>query len=389
MIKINKKENCSGCNACAAACPKNCIKMISDNEGFLYPSVDENICVKCGLCDKICPILNNKLNSSHSFESTAFAAINKDDEIREKSSSGGVFTLLAEEVLNRNGVVFGAAFVDNFEVGHICVDNLEDLAKLRGSKYVQSKIGNTYIQAKEYLENGREVLFSGTPCQIEGLLSFLNKTYDNLITQDIICHGVPSPMVWKKYVDNRTTLAGASVRRISFRHKNYGWKKYSLSFSFENDKEYLCQLGADPFMNIFLHDLCLRPSCYNCAFKYKYRKSDITLADFWGVQNIVPQMDDDKGTSLLIIHSNKGQILTDKIKEKMVIEEVDLDEAIEYNPAMVRSVAKSKRRIKFLKAIKINKDFETLEKKYTRATFLQKVRAFSSNIKRKIRSIFK
>lgn len=185
-----------------------------------------------------------------------------------------------------DGVVFGASFNNNFEVEHTCVELKQELEKLRGSKYVQSRIGNTYEQTNQLLKSGRKVIFTGTPCQVAGLKSYLGKTYDNLLSVDFICHGVPSPGVWKKYVDYRQKKAGSVIQRISFRRKYKGWKRYSVSFLFENNKEYRETLDKDLYMRAFLKDVCLRPSCYACKFKSIYRQSDITLADFWGIQNI-------------------------------------------------------------------------------------------------------
>ena len=307
MLEIDNKSLCSGCHACANACPQNCIQMISYEEGFWYPQVDKDNCIECGLCEKVCPILH-KWQSDENRLTTAMAAINLNEEIRLKSSSGGIFTLIAEEIINQGGVVFGAAFANDFRsVHHIFVDNTKDLEKLRGSKYVQSKIGDTYKQAKDFLDGGRMVLFTGTPCQIGGLYSYLRKPYENLFTQDIICHGVPSPMVWKKYVDEREKKAASTTQRMFFRHKKYGWKTFAVLFEFLNSTVYMKNLHDDSFMRAFLSNLCLRPSCYNCSFKSIKRQADITLADFWGVQNELPEMDDDKGTSLVLVHSVKGE----------------------------------------------------------------------------------
>lgn len=260
MIIIDDKTNCSGCHACANACPKNCISMVSDEEGFWYPQVNKEKCIDCGLCEKVCPIIH-KWQPDDSRKTTAIAAINLNEEIRLESSSGGIFTLKAEKIIDQGGVVFGAAFSDDFKsVRHICVDNKADLEKLRGSKYVQSKISDTYKHAKEYLDSGRKVLFSGTPCQIGGLYSYLRKPYENLLTQDIICHGVPSPMVWEKYVEKCERKAASEMQRVFFRHKKYGWKSYSMAMEFTNHTKYIRTLLEDPYMRLFLSNSCLRPS---------------------------------------------------------------------------------------------------------------------------------
>lgn len=282
MIEIIQKEKCSGCHGCVNACPKHCITMHPDTEGFWYPQINKEQCIACGLCEKVCPIIRKNESDDH-FTTKAMAAINQDEEIRLKSSSGGVFTLIAEEIIKQGGAVFGAAFSEDFKsVHHICVDTVEGLDKLRGSKYVQSRIGDTYKQAKAFLEEGKKVLFTGTPCQISGLYAYLAKPYENLYTQDLICHGTPSPMVWKKYVEYREQKAASKTQRMFFRHKQYGWKTYAVLFEFANNTAYGKTLHEDAFMKVFLSNICLRPSCYACSFKTLHRESDLTLADFWG-----------------------------------------------------------------------------------------------------------
>lgn len=245
---INKNKDCMGCHACENSCPTQCISMMPDNEGFLYPKVDYSLCVECKKCISVCPIINKvKVDNNPQ----AYVSINKDDSIRLDSSSGGIFTTIAEKIINDDGVVFGAGYTDIFEVIHKFVDNTEKLSELRGSKYVQSKIGNTYKEAKDFLDMGRKVLFSGTPCQIAGLKSYLNKSYDNLITQDFICHGVPSPKVWRKYVEFRETEAKSKVSSVSFRNKDEGWKKFSVNLSFQNDMKYRKNLRNDPYLKAF------------------------------------------------------------------------------------------------------------------------------------------
>lgn len=366
MINIEKKQNCCGCNACMNICPKHCIEMVCDGEGFLYPVVHMEKCMNCGLCDKACPIQHedNALIDKDSKEPDTYAMINMDEEIREKSSSGGIFTLVAEKILENNGVVFGAAMADDCRsVVHIGIESREGLELLRGSKYLQSSIGESYRQVKRYLEDERMVLFTGTPCQIEGLKTYLGKEYENLICMDLICHGVPSPKVWRKYVEFREAGAGSPAQRTVFRHKKFGWKQYAVLFEFSNNTAYLGKLNEDIYMKAFLQDICLRPSCYNCRFKKVDRVSDITVADFWGIQKILPEMDDDKGTSLVMVHSKKGQQILDKIADQVICKEVPFDVVPRTNPAMMKPAKEHKNREKFFTELDIVA-FDKLVKKY-------------------------
>ena len=348
MINLKNKQDCTGCHACYNVCPTQSIVMEKDVEGFLYPEVDFNTCIDCDLCEQVCPVLHLKQINNNPI---AYACYNADEKIRLESSSGGVFTLIAEQVINNNGVVFGAAFEDDFSVIHSYVTEKDKLWAFRGSKYVQSEIGLTYCQAKEFLQQGRQVLFSGTPCQIGGLKSFLGQDYDNLFCIDIVCHGVPSPKVWQKYVSYRENYAGAPARRIAFRRKDEGWKRYSVSFLFNNNTEYLQILHQDLYMQAFLKDICLRPSCHACQFKTVNRESDLTLADFWGIQNVLPEMDDDKGTSFVIIHSEKGKQLFERIQRSLVSHEVDVWQGIQYNSAMIRSAKRHPHRDEFFEQL--------------------------------------
>lgn len=357
---LSNMKDCTGCHACTNICPKKCIFMKDDNEGFLYPIVDYNICIKCKRCVNVCPI-NNNIKSYNT--PIAYACYNKDENIRLNSSSGGIFSLLAEKMIDRGGVVFGAVFNDNFEVEHKYIETKENIELLRGSKYVQSKIGTSYRQVKDFLESGREVLFSGTPCQIAGLKNYLVKAYSNLLTVDLICHGVPSPYVWQKYIKFRENKAGSEISKITFRNKKMGWKQYSVSFLFKNNTEYNKIYSNDLYMTAFLKNISLRPSCYNCRFKTLNRQSDITLADFWGVQNIFPEIDDDKGVSLIFINSQSGEKIYSEILDNIVYKEVDILDAVKYNSAAIKSPLPHINREKFINDINIY-TFDKLVNKY-------------------------
>ena len=304
MIHITDREKCCGCEACIQRCPQQCITLHEDGEGFLYPETDEGRCIDCGLCEKVCPVI---FQGTGRRPLNVYAAKNPDEEIRWESSSGGVFTLLAEKILSEGGVVFGARFDARWEVVHDYTENVEGLSAFRGSKYVQSRIGDSFRQTECFLKTGRKVLFSGTPCQIAGLKLFLKKEYDNLLTVDFICHGVPSPGVWRKYLKEiaarraagKNTVLYASLNKsgdvlrdisfISFRDKTLSWKKYSFVVCFsatdgaEKNSVLLSEdLHTNLFLKGFLADLYLRPSCYACPVKKLKSGSDLTIGDFLG-----------------------------------------------------------------------------------------------------------
>lgn len=379
MINIVDKSLCSGCHACMSVCPQFAITMQEDNEGFLYPIVDENKCIGCDLCDKSCQVLNPITNENEPI--VAYACNNLNDAVRMQSSSGGIFSLIAEWIISQNRVVFGAGFDEELNVVHMAVNNINDLSKLRGSKYVQSVIGDSYIQTKELLDAGIKVLFSGTPCQIDGLLHFLRKDYDNLYTLDIICHGVPSPKVWKKYLEYQEILNGSSLSKTklpTFRSKEDGWIRFRSALFFENGNSYSMTHAKDLYMKVFLKNVSLRPSCYACNSKSVNRNSDITLADLWGCRNIVPDMFDDKGTSFVVINSQKGKYLFDAVNASLIFKEIKFEEAIKFNPAIDKCPVKPRKRQFFFDNID-SMNFSELVEKAVKPTFLKKVQTFFKN----------
>lgn len=348
MIKISDKSKCVGCYACYSSCPLGCISMKEDGEGFRYPYVDKERCVNCRKCEAVCPVIKRPTLKGEG--ETCFAAYSRDAEIRYNSSSGGVFSVFAKAVLNCGGVVFGAAFDSEFQVYHIQISSLDELEKVRGSKYVQSRIEDAYIRAKECLVNGRLVYFSGTPCQIEGLNNYLGKRYDNLITQDFICHGVPAPFVWKKYIEDVKEKLQSGIKKVSFRDKTLGWRRYSLKIEGENDAYEMSSFLDNPMMRAYLRDVCLRPSCYVCPSKGVVRSSDITLADFWNVSDYIDHFDDNKGIDLIVCHSKKGrELLKDNLKD-LVCYEVDIG-AANNNISMNKSSRLPRNRDEFIDAL--------------------------------------
>ena len=390
MIKIKKNEECNGCHACSNICPVQCIDMKEDFEGFKYPEVDYDKCIKCNMCTEVCPLIEPQKIEGKKLK--AYACFNKDEKIRLESSSGGIFTLLAEEIINSGGVVFGAGWNKDLELEHSFVEKIEELNKFRGSKYLQSKIGSTFNQALEFLEKDRKVLFTGTPCQIGGLKSFLDKKLNknkikNLLCIDFICHGVPSPKVFKKYLEYQEKNNNSKTERIAFRLKNEGWKLYSVSLLFNNNTEYRKQFRNDLYMNAFLTDIDLRPACYNCGFKSKNRISDITMADFWGIQNVLPELDDDKGTSLILVHSELGNRYYSTISANIISEEVDVDESLKYNSAAIKSVKTHPKRKEYFDNLD-SITFDELHNKYVKLSFIirskKKLRRYIGGALRKI-----
>ena len=367
-MKIVEKKDCSGCSACFNICPKKAITMIPDENGFKYPNIDLNLCVHCNLCKKVCPILTNTKIEK---KIHAYACINNNKNVRLNSSSGGIFYLLAENVIKKGGIVFGAKFNDKLKVEHDYIDKLDDINKFQGSKYVQSTINDSYKKVKAFLENGRLVLFTGTPCQIEGLFCYLQKTYSNLITQDIICHGTPSPKVfeiYKKYLEKKYN---DKIVSVNFRKKTNGWKDFSITVGFENNY-YEQSHSKDCYMQAFLNNISLRESCYQWHSKKKYRLSDITLADFWGIENILPDIDDDFGTSLVITNSTIGEKIFSEISNSLKFSEVDYDEATKYNIAATQSVYKPIKRKFYLKKVSFE-NINTITASYSKMTFMEKI----------------
>lgn len=332
MINISDKYRCCGCNACAQRCPKQSITMHEDKEGFLYPHVDTNTCIECGLCEKVCPYLNS---SEPNEPIVCFVAKNADEQVRFASSSGGIFTPIAEKIIAAGGVVYGARFNDKWEVQHAKAETKEKLSAFRRSKYVQSLIGSTYKEIEVLLKEGCNVLFSGTPCQAAALRNFLKKDYDNLVTLDIVCHGVPSPKIWREYV---TQLPMEGVTDILFKDKSTGWRGYSFALKNADGKTvFIEHASKNKYLSAFSHNLTLRPSCFNCPAKSGRSHSDITLADFWGVENIYPYMDDNSGTSIVLCNTEKGKRLVESLRLNKIQTEYQTYATIPFNSCSISS----------------------------------------------------
>lgn len=375
MINITDKHNCCGCGACVQKCPKQSISLQEDSEGFLYPKVNSDTCIDCGLCEKVCPMLNP---AEARKPLQVLAAINKDEKIRMESSSGGIFTLLAEKIINEGGVVFGARFDEEWQVTLDYTETIEGLAAFRGSKYVQARTCETYRQCEQFLKNGRKVLYAGSPCQITGLRHYLRKEYDNLLTIDFACHGVPSPKAWKSFLSE--VAATPYIQSVNMRAKIKGWIKFGFTVHYEKNTQ-ICVLKGpaveNPYIHAFLSDIILRPSCHACKAKELRSGSDITIADFWGVWKIAPEMHDDKGTSLVLINTEKGSNTFAAIDCKML--DTTYGQAVAFNPAIIRSSRPHPNRAELFAHID-DEPFSTLAYKYAPLSTKQKAKRIVTGI---------
>lgn len=337
-IHLATSINCTACAACVSACPKQCIAMQEDKEGFLQPKIDTKQCISCRKCEKVCPILNTPV-ISNDFETKAFAVINRDDEVRAQSSSGGVFYPLSKWVIDQGGVVFGARWNDKWEVEHAYAEDIEGVKAFMRSKYVQSVVGDTLKQAKAFLDAGRWVLYSGIPCQLGGLKTYLGKEYDKLVTVDLICHGVPSPGVWRAYL--KDYVGRDKILNINFRDKQVGWLGFQFFTTTTTRRD---NQTANPYFRGFLYNVYLRNSCYDCRFRQYHRNTDFTLADYWGVDEVCPEMHDNKGTSIVFVHSQKGIRMLNQLSSNLKILEQTKSKAILRNQGMEKNEEKPQTR---------------------------------------------
>jgi len=330
MIIILDKKDCVGCGACANRCPKQCIAMKEDSEGFVYPNIDKEMCINCGLCERVCPVINLP---KHREVQSVYACYNKDEKVRMNSSSGGCFSLLADYTLKLNGYVVGAAFDTDLSVHHILINTIEDLALLRGSKYLQSRMENIYSLVQEVLEKGELILFSGTPCQVAGLKTFLGREYDNLFAVDLVCHGVPSPKVYREKLSEVEKKIGEKVVNVKFRDKTSGWKGFNLIFAGEKKRVKEVKQESS-YMQAFLKNISVRPSCSVCRYNDEHSSADLTIADYWGVETKFPELSDNKGVTVVLVNTVKGDRLFDQVKKNAAVWESDFTHAAQHNFAM-------------------------------------------------------
>lgn len=409
MRSICEERLCTGCGACFQICPQSAISMVANEEGFLYPHINEALCNDCGLCSRTCPVngvaqvietadvefmsavedveslqedtessdvrrLTETVKAAGTAESAAirsavwhkpYACYAKDNDVRAKSSSGGVFTVLALSVLLENGVIFGAGFDSDFRVRHSFVDNEQNLDGLRRSKYVQSDTETTFCEVRAFLKEGRRVLYCGTPCQIAGLKAYLNRDDPKLLTCDLACHGVPSPRVWSMYLDYISDKYHNTIKDISFRDKSAGWNDSSMRIDFEDGSRYMDMVKRETFFLGFGKSIFSRKSCFDCQFRINHTKADITLADFWGIDRQEDkEYTDNKGVSLVIVHTAAGEEALSQVAEQMFMKERSLGEAVRYNPRLVSSVKEPAGRSRFFNDIHAGYSFDRLRKKY-------------------------
>lgn len=378
------KQYCCGCGACEQICPANCIRMAEDNEGFEYPQIDRSKCINCHACDNVCPLKKKTVvyKDMSQVSPMGYGGWNKDSEVRYKSSSGGAFDLFAKYVIGNGGVVYGCILDDKHRAIHIGVDSVDDLYKLYGSKYVQSCIEETYVEVRKKINTGHKVLFVGTPCQIAGLYAFLNSNdVSDLYTMSFICHGVPSPRVFRDYIGKLEKEFSSKVSVFRFRNKDRGWNSSGLQLGtyveFENGiKKRFYPAYKDSYMNGFLSDIMLRPSCYDCQFKgLENNSADIVIGDFWGVKRIDQELYDKMGTSIVLILSDKAKLLWKELKGEHFFKEIDVDEILKKNTAFNKSAIYNNKRLSFFDDYN-KRGYEYIEKKYMtkNAWIMQKIR---------------
>lgn len=355
--------NCAGCSACMSACPKQCIIMRSDKEGFLYPEVDEQECIECGMCTRICPWLHDIKPNIEGYP-IVYAAKHKSDYIRESSTSGGAFSSIAEYVLSLGGIIYGASFVrETQRVEHICVTNNSDLYRLRGSKYVQSYIGDVYTKIRVDLNEDKYVLFVGTPCQCDGLKSFLQKDYPKLYVVDILCHGVPSPLV----LHDALLSCGNDIIDIKFRDKGQGWRN---SYKFQIKSKDMT-ITNETYLNLYFRGVLNRKSCYRCKYMSTNRVSDLTIGDYWNISNVQPSFEDKLGVSCLLVNCPKGDELLHKCLPQLEYCMTPLAPAVQ--GCMHKFNKEPKLRESFWKDYS-KMSYEYCEKKYGYYTFWEKIK---------------
>lgn len=369
MIDKVSVQECAICGACINACPVDAISLDKVHLDFRYPQINEDICIHCSQCEKACPILGNKGKPGEGYP-VAFAAKSENDPMRMRSSSGGVFYELADQMLRDGGYVCGAVFDDEFHVKHILSNAKEDMLRMMGSKYAQSDVGYCYREVKDVLEKGCKVLFSGCPCQVAGLRTFLGKEYPNLVLVELICHGIPSDHMLQTYIGMQERKYGARLTRMEFRNKKKGWHNSSVRMEFGHHRTYSKPEAADAYMNGFLGSVTLKPTCYQCHFRNFTAGSDIILGDFWGAEVELP-VDDNKGISAILVNSGKGMDVLDRCN--LTLTPANVETVIKYNRNLLCSAAPSPQRSSFYASADTN-GLEEAIRRYLEESTIQKLK---------------
>ena len=383
MISVfDKKEDCCGCTACESICPERAITMKPDKEGFLYPEINQGLCIDCNLCRSVCPIQNRLVLSDRLHDPRVFAVKHKKEQVRMSSASGGAYTAISDYILKSSGVVYGAEFDDDFCVRHNRATNAEVRNKFKGSKYIQSDTRGIFKQIEEDLIKGNNVLFTGTACQVAGLRKFLEakqvKT-NKLTTNDIICHGVPSPLLWQGYLN--FIQKKNKLKSYTFRYKQKGWHGYNVKTEFTNGKLKINTPDIKVFANLFSSDLALRPCCYYCCFANLQRPSDILIGDFWGIEKTMPEFDDNKGVSLVLINSQKGEEIFQEIKNELIVRESNIKDCLQRN--LQYPTKKREEREQFWQDY-YKYGFEYIAQKYAGYSFRGRVKSLLKDFLKKI-----
>ena len=369
MIDKVSVQECAICGACINACPVDAISLDKVHLDFRYPQINEDICIHCNRCEKACPILGNKGKPGEGYP-VAFAAKSENDPMRMRSSSGGVFYELADQMLRDGGYVCGAVFDDEFHVKHILSNAKENILRMMGSKYAQSDVGYCYREVKDVLEKGCKVLFSGCPCQVAGLRTFLGKEYPNLLLVELICHGIPSDHMLQTYIGMQERKYGAKLTKMEFRNKKKGWHNSSVRMKFENHRIYSIPYTADAYTIGFLRNITLKSSCYDCHFRNFTAGSDITLGDFWGAEVELPE-DDNKGISAILVNSGKGMDIIDRCN--LALTPANVETVIKYNKNLLCSAALSPQRSLFYASADTN-GLEKAIRRYLEESTIQKLK---------------
>ena len=363
-LTVKQKNTCYGCSACEQICPQKAISFAPDEEGFLYPVLDENKCVSCGLCKLSCPYDNEKTDTE---PFGVYAAQNKNKEELLRSSSGGMFSVFAQEALSKGGVVVGCAFTEDLKAEHTVAFDKSGVDKMHGSKYVQSNMGDVYSQVKAILEDGKNVFFTGTPCQVDGLKRYLRKPYDNLLTVDLVCHGVPSPALLEEYISSTEKVNG-QLQGLQFRNKaRNGWRSEG-TLTFKNGKEKSFSPFRDSYYNLYYMKNCVsRISCYSCKYASPSRVGDVTIGDFWNASDFLEEKAYKNGISVLLVNTQKGKRVFEDIRDKLFIYETDIQTAQKGNGRLVKGGEIPQNRSSFYKKVKENGYEETVKQecKYT------------------------